>query len=51
MPRIAYCLERRKQPSRSDLVLIFALYSANVWSTGPVKAGDSILAVYELPPI
>ena len=49
MPGIVYYLERGKQPSRSNLVLIFALYSANVWSTRLVKAGNSILAIYELP--
>jgi len=46
MPRIVYYLKYRKQLGRNNLVLIFAFYSANVWSTGPFKAGDSILAIY-----
>ena len=44
-------LERGKQPGRNDLIPIFALHSADVWSAGPVKAGDSVLAACELPPI
>ena len=51
MPRIAYCLKRRKLPSYNNLVLIFTLYSADVWSVKPVEASNSILAVYKLPPI
>ena len=44
-------LERGKQPDRNNLIPIFALYSADVWSAGPVEAGDSVLAACELPPI
>ena len=51
MPGIAYCLKHGKQPSYNDLILIFALHSANVWSARPVEASDSVLATCKLPPI
>jgi len=51
MPKIICRLECGKQPSRNDLVLIFALYFADIWSTRLVKANDFVLAMYEFPPI
>ena len=36
-------LERGKQPGRNDLIPIFALHSADIWSAGPVEAGDYVL--------